>query len=381
MRGERKLTSKRDDESFLDLYIRNTDLKNYGMYRTAFNHLKEFVEEKDYKIIEIGDKEVKEFCKHLESKIDDSQMSLSPKGADLYLSTLSRLFGWVATETKHIDWEPFSSYEGSYFEFDNRKNKKRDLPICDLRQGIRNIENPTLFTFVLLLLKTGLRTGEAINLDLRDINLDHQFTVPVPDPRPEVSSKPNTLHVDSSKSGNKPNSYREVPIDDELKRTLIWYIQLTPPRTEQPSPLFTNLGGSNTKYDRISKSAIKKQFRDWADRQGWFIEPHHPENIHPHWCRHWFTTILRKNISDSDVPIGNTANYVGGLRGDTGNDIIETYTHQWNEMVSSDELSYREVYISAMPALLSEPDSPSVDVIEPWQDTKEFVESTIEVER
>jgi len=75
--------------------------------------------------------------------------------------------------------------------------------------------------------------------------------------------------------------------------------------------------------------------------------------VTPHWCRHWFTTQLRAHINDEEVAIGSAKEYVQGLRGDSDDSVIGTYTHEWD--IDDGTKSYPKVYRENIPTLLSDP--------------------------
>jgi integrase len=89
-------------------------------------------------------------------------------------------------------------------------------------------------------------------------------------------------------------------------------------------------------------------FVDWAQENGWH-EWEGELNVTPHWCRHWFTTTLRNEIDQDEVKVGTVKGYVKGLRGDSDNDTIDLYTHDWD-----DEYWMREVYVENIPSLYVE---------------------------
>jgi hypothetical protein len=53
------------------------------------------------------------------------------------------------------------------------------------------------------------------------------------------------------------------------------------------------------------------------------------------------------------VPLGSAKEYAQGLRGDTDDSVIDTYTQDWD--ISEDDKSYAEVYRDNIPALLNDP--------------------------
>lgn len=376
MKGKRDKYKKEPSESPFDLYKRCTDLETYNHLEAPYTHLDNFTDKRGYEIFEIGDRKAEEFCEYLEEQVcGPKPKDLTKKTADTYLENLSVMFKWIAENTNLIDWEPFGSVADSYFEYDDRKESKRDVPIDNLRQAIQNIVDPNLLLFIVIALKTGMRKGEIVNLRLRDIHLDHPINEIMPAPRNKVADKPDSLYVDSNYDGNKKQSYREIPIDPELKETMVWYIKLRPPSIEEPAHLLVDLRDLKSTYTVDRRGTSEKEFTRWVKEHGWFVETRHPKNISPHWCRHWWTTTLQSNIDDEDVPVGDSRSYVKGVRGDSDTDTIDTYTHQWESLRGPDQPSYREVYINALPDLLVEPDDPEIESNKKRKELQKIVEN------
>lgn len=368
MKGERQIYNDlNSDETILDLYKRHTNKVHYNDTTTGFNNLKKFCEKKGYEINNLDDPEAVEFAKYMKTKARPTSDQFGEETAEKYIKQLSTMFKWVVNNTEYADYNIFDyALEKIEFEYDDRDTNKRELTVDELRQYIRNITSPDFLMAIVLLLKTGLRVGEAANLRLRDINLDHPISREMPTSRAEIADLPDTLYVDSSYDGNKPKSYREVPIDNELKQLMVWYISQRP--THENQYLIVSLTGTNSTYHGIYADTIQNWFTDWAKSNGLFLSPHDEKNIHAHWCRHWFTTTLRANIDSNDVLMGGSKEYVQGLRGDTDSDVIDTYTQEWNTLRSDGDPEYREVYEDAMPQLLIPPQSETnVEVEESWK--------------
>lgn len=372
MKGTReKYNNLNEYDTLLDFYIENTSLEEYECHNTAYSYLKTFCEAEGIEVEQITDEDAIRFCKHLKSQCSPEPLEMGQKTAKGYVQVLSRIFRWIVNNTNHLDWEPFSdAMDEVSFDFDARGKKKLELSHDELSELIYDIQSPTLLLLVVLLLKTGLRIGEATNLRQRDINLDHPVSRFMPSTRRELAGLPDTLYVDSSYSGNKPHSYREIPIDSELKQTMVWYIMLQPPKTEQSPHLLVDMYSRSTRYTGLSLSQVRNRFMDWAKRNDVWIEPYHHKNLHPHWCRHWFTTVLRANIDSDDVVLGDAEDYIGGLRGDSDDSIIDTYTQNWEVVRTDEDLSYREIYTDAMPHLLT-----GTDIYDEhcWDRAKEIV--------
>jgi integrase/recombinase XerD len=378
MRGERsKYNDLKEDETFFEFYKRHTSLETYETKRTVYSYFEDFIQEKGYQPIDIDDPEAEEFCRYIKSKCGPKPDELGKKSAEEYVERMAIIFAWIAENTDYLDWEPFSdAVDEVGFEYDDRESKKRELRTDDIRQYLRNIGRPNLLMLVVLLLKLGLRIGEASNLRLEDINIDHPISKFMPEPRNEISGLDDTAYIDSSYDGNKKKSYREIPIDEELKSAIVWYIAQRPPTND--TTLIVDMYSNDTSYTGMSISTLQGWFTNWSKSNDLWTKPHDSNNIHPHWCRHWFTTVLRANIDDGDVLLGTAEGYVQGLRGDTDSDVIDTYTHEWNTLRDKDDLSYREVYESAMPNILCEPGSTEVDNQEPWKKIEESIPKLFE---
>jgi integrase/recombinase XerC len=341
-----------DDRSLVEYYLDNTNHEagTENNYRLAWRKLAEFVEKEGIEVREIDEQRAAKFCEFL--KQGDS---LSERTAELRVQTLSNMIDWYTTRGV-LDYNPFSMAL-SHDPFSYRTETiKREISVDELRVAIQDRLQPVTLTFIVLLLKTGLRLSEVCNLDHRDINLDHPLSDEMVAPRSEIIDKPDTLYVDSSISegevhngelredGNKPYSYRAIPIDDELKQTLVWYVSMAPSSPSDAEPLLRKthsmIGG------RFSTYTLREQyFTPWAEDQGWH-DTDRSDSVTPHWCRHWFTTMLRRRIDYDEVKMGGVDDYIKGLRGDSGNDVIETYTHSWG-----DNQWMRDAYINNIPSL------------------------------
>lgn len=221
-----------------------------------------------------------------------------------------------------------------------------DISLAEMKEAVQNTENFLRLSLVVLLLKTGIRNGEAVNLDLRDLNIDHKLSDQLlPTPRNEIKSDPDTLYIDSDVSkgnevngrlrtaSNKRKRSTKIPIDEELKSVLIYWLIARPPTICPANPLFVRTNGKSA-GDRHSEDSLKWVMRKWAEDQGWYKKgAGERNNVTAQHCRHFFTTHMRRRINDDEIG-GNEAKYfVKGIRGDTGGDVIDTYTQNWGNYV------------------------------------------------
>jgi integrase len=345
----------KESETYFDYYSESRGVEQ-GTLRntnTAWNHIQSFLNERDLEFEEVGEREALDFCDFLKQRD-----SLEEKSAEMYVYQLSRMVQWFKRRGV-FDYDPFAlALEENPFKYDS-ETIKREVLLEELRVGIDSIRNPLVLTLVVLLLKTGMRLSEAANLDYRDIHLDHSIAERMDTPRAQVADKPDSLYIDSSisegqfhngelrKNGNKPNSYRVIPIDDELKATLVWWIGMT---LRSPSPanplLVKNNRGMGARYEAYR---LRDIFSEWANQNGWHRGSgggQYQLNVTPHWCRHWFSTMLRKRIDSDEIEIGTVDNYVNGLRGDSEGNVLEIYTHDWG-----DNKWMRDAYIDNVPKL------------------------------
>ena len=78
----------------------------------------------------------------------------------------------------------------------------------------------------------------------------------------------------------------------------------------------------DTIYDKVS---------NWGKEAG-IHEGKGGLNVDVHWFRHFFTTYMRRRVSNEDLQSKKEPKYyVKGLRGDSGQDVIDMYTHDWGD--------------------------------------------------
>ncbi|RLM49080.1 site-specific integrase [Halorubrum sp. Atlit-28R] len=168
---------------------------------------------------------------------------------------------------------------------------------------------PNAFAASLTMLKTTRRIGGIVNLDLMDVNLDHPATDwEVASP---ISDKPDHLYFgphcnggeifrgERRTSGTKTKTHTMIPVDDELKRTLIWWLAIRR-GPEKEGPLFTTSCSVPTK--RVTADVVRNHVADAAEKEGYYwSEGRDSKSITPHYFRHWTTTTMRDRVNSSLV--------------------------------------------------------------------------------
>lgn len=183
---------------------------------------------------------------------------------------------------------------------------------------------PTAFIASLIMAKTTRRIGEIVNLDLKDVNLDH----PAADWEvvPSLSDKPDHIHFGPESTGgemfrgelrndgSKTETHTMIPIDEELKQALIWWLSIRRgDKTDNPLILLS----CSIPPRRPAGDTISKQLRN-ARRKVAESYPNVDEDvISTHYFRHWTTTKMGDRVNQSVVDY---------MRGDK-NKITDVYNH------------------------------------------------------
>lgn len=256
-----------------------------------------------------------------------------------YASYLNRFYSYLIRVGKHED-NPMSIVIEEMDESIDTDPDRRDVSVNEMRTFVRSIQHPLHRSVVVLLLKTGIRSGELCNLDLRDINFSKNEGVNWT-PRAALSGRPGTLYVSDEhtygkvsngevrNASNKRKRNTIIPIDGETENELRRWLTIRPNVCGNGSPLF--VGTSKSWGQRLTPDMVHHMIESHTRGYGWYRDGGTPEeNVTPHYFRHFFTTYLRDSIGDRGV--------VKYLRGDVGEDIIDTYTHDWGDRI-------RETYL------------------------------------
>jgi integrase/recombinase XerD len=121
---------------------------------------------------------------------------------------------------------------------------------------------------IILLLDTGIRSGEASRLDIKDVDLNTG----------EIFIVPYGSSIRKTKS-------RVIPIG-KATRHIVWRYLSTRPEASQDDPLFITISGW-----RMNSSTIRLLLKDMGDKAG-------IRNCHPHRLRHTFAVEYLRNDGD-----------------------------------------------------------------------------------
>jgi len=233
--------------------------------------------------------------------------------------------------------------------FESEEKGKIERSVKDVGAYLQGIENHQLRAIGLMLVKTGIRSGEAQNIDLPYLHLDSDAYYQLLDAHgvtldSEIREQPDTLYIPSEptvgeswrgeerQAGNKRKRGTVIPVDGELKHALLdWLAQR--PATEYPHPLWVRPG---TKPKRIGKNALNRRLcNKWAERTG-FVDDGSTGEFTPHWFRHFFTTQMKPGMGHHNKSLDPSL--VKFIRGDVEDDIMAVYTHSWGDQVKQQYL-------------------------------------------
>ncbi|WP_290817537.1 tyrosine-type recombinase/integrase [Halovivax sp.] len=255
-----------------------------------------------------------------------------------YASYLNRFYSYLERVGRH-DQNPMALVLEEMDESIETNPSRRDVSVAEMSEFVERIDHPLHRAIVLTLLKTGIRSGELCNLDLRDLNIDCEGRWWKP--RAQIAGRPNAMYVPAEhtyeeRSGgelrtasNKRKRDTVIPIDEELEAEFRRWFAIRPDTTSPADPVF--VGTVERWGERITPDIVHHVVEGYARDVGWYrTGGGSSENVTPHYFRHFFTTHLRDRTGDRGI--------VKYLRGDVADDIIDTYTHEWGDRV-------RETYL------------------------------------
>ena len=249
---------------------------------------------------------------------------LSGSSVATYASYLHRFYAYLVKADEYPqDTNPMALVTDEMDESINKNPRRRELTVEDVSDFLRTVNHPRDRCMLVLLFKTGMRAGELANLNLRHVSLSAEKNEKYGTGGDPLLNE-RSIYVDSGIEGNKRVRDTLVPVDDEVERELVRWLRVRPEISGDEEPLFVSLSPASS--GRLSSEAVAEATRKYTREYGWWSsENDMRQNVTPHYCRHFFTTYLRDSSGDDAL--------VRYLRGDTGGDVLETYTHNWGDRV------------------------------------------------
>ena len=253
--------------------------------------------------------DIKAFLVHLKYR------EIKFKTIDRIFSCISALYGFLIEEDL-VENNPILPFRKRYltkYKSDNDSEIRKLIGIEDASRLVNSVLDTKDRCILVLLLKTGMRVGELIRLDVNDVDLDN-----------------GEIHLKQ----NSKRSNRILYLDDEAIAALSrWIISRKNRRGSEDLALFISKAGG-----RMKKRAIEDLIEKHAERVG-LHDPHSnklEDRFTPDCCRHWFVTHLLR--------AGMSRDFVKELRGDTRGEAIDIYNH-------IDKKELRESYLAHIPQL------------------------------
>jgi integrase len=303
-------------------------------YQRAFRYLREYLESVGLQPGEATDQ-------HCIELISQMRTQMSATTATSYAHNINRFYQFFSNRGT-FETNPMAVALDDVELSRDTGSHRREISVDEMREFIRQVSDPQTFSIVVLFAKTGIRRGELANLDRHDLHIDHPGAKRVlPTPRSEISDRPDSLFISSDigvgdvvrgevrETGNKRKCDTIVPLDGELKQTLLMLIAVSTPSPNEFEPLFRIYSGSRRSPvpgERITGGSINSNLQTVAESYGWYeVGAGVQSNVTPHYFRHWFTTMAERH--------GLERSLIKYIRGDVGNDIVDTYRHFWGDEV------------------------------------------------
>ena len=227
-------------------------------------------------------------------------------------STLTSFFDFLEEEGLAPS-NPVRIVRKKYLRAYKRDAEERQIiSIADAAQMVAATIDTRDRAILLTLLKTGIRKGELVSLDVDDVDLQEM----------SIKLKP---------TGKRTN--RTVFFDHETARALERWIKARNARSGNSPALFLGEDKSRLKRCGIGDVVVRAADRvDLHDSSSNKLDEH----FTPHCCRHWFTTHLLR--------AGMPRDFVKELWGDARREAIDIYNH-------IDKKELKESYLAHIPQL------------------------------
>lgn len=300
--------------------------------------LQQFLEQRETGILEASVQDLFDYADHLEER------GSNDRGVSNKLSTASSFYSALMTMNQ-ADSNP-AGYVLEQLDLDTDPPDRDHHTVDEIANFLRFIPDPQVQTATLYSLKYGIRRGACANTDLHCVHLDHPKYLGFLDDQgielhEAIEDKPDSIymyskfsegdviHGERRRDGNKRENEAILPIDEELKHSLLQFMTIRP-KTSAPHPLFPALRRMNGEYERMSGDAlynlvIAKYATEYGIRNG-----SNREDVDFHYFRHFFSTQMSPLRGDHDGSLNDVI--IKYIRGDKMNDehqdiLDEVYRH------------------------------------------------------
>ena len=280
-------------------------------YLSALRMFSQYLDAVGIKIEEVDKQLLREYVGHMQSR------ELTFKTLSYNFAALSAFYEMLVFEGD-IDSNPVVGVRKRYLRrYKNgeglSKQGRKLISVEEMAMLVRPIQSKRDRALIILLAKTGVRRGELVRMDVRDMNLE----------KCSIKLKPTPKRTN-----------RLVLFDEETKACLEeWLRERAKLAKLRSDALFVSEKGIRLGRNRVRDIVVlHATFVGLNDPNSEKLEDH----FTPHCCRHWFTTHLMRS--------GMPREHVQELRGDVRQDAIDIYYH-----IDPDEL--RRSYLEHIPKL------------------------------
>lgn len=334
-------TNDPDDpiEWYRGQYLSHQKKNTREAYNSSLKVFEQYLRENNLDVTEVDEQDAIDFLKQV-------RKNYAANSQENIASTVSNFYDYCLKKgVSDINGNPIGIVLEDFDLLDDVTEPPRHiLTVDEMGEYLKTMENPFLFATSVLMAKTGRRLGAVVNLDLCDVHMDH----PACDweVAPPLRHYPNHLYFSPKpqadrvfrggvrKDSTKTQTETTVPVDDELRDSLIWWLTVRIGEKSKYSPLFTSPVGSKKGDkllgERTTQGQLNSRLTRKAQDEGYWYEPHDPDNVTPHYFRHFFN-----NRAKNRMP----AEIVDYIRGDKGATVSEQHYDEWDE---EKEKIYRE---------------------------------------
>jgi len=250
--------------------------------------------------VDVTEDDIKKWLK------DMMERGLSEKSRVKDVSKLHRFFVFLTESPKYnLKYNPVSRISKQL----PRPSKQTQRPIKsvdEISKMIRSIFHVRDRTIVVLLAKTGIRSGELSALDVEDVNFENKAL--------RVNKRIGNYFDLTIASGRKNKVESMIPLDDETMRALKVYLAIR--QSCITKALFISDRGN-----RMFLADIDKIVKNWAIKTGTCNDSNKTdEKITPHFFRAWITYQLQINGCNPII--------IDAIRGDKASNMRTFYANQ-----------------------------------------------------
>lgn len=308
----RVLILQPDNERMVEDFRKDCELRNittHKFYARAAARFLMWVEKQGLDPLKIGKKELKNYLYHLTSK------GAAFATLEINFAHLNAFYDFLEEEelTKSNPVPAFRKRNIRAYKKGADAQQRQIIGIEQAAKLVNAVLEARDRAILLILLKTGLRCHELVELDVEDVDLERLVLTAHPAPK---------------------RSNLELYFDHETAEALRrWLVVRSNRRGANTPPLFLTPRGNRIKAPQVvtlvSKAAARVGLHDPQSERL-------DKKFTPHCCRHWFTTRL--------IEAGMPRDYIKELRGDARREAIDIYNHIDRKML-------KESYLACIPQL------------------------------